>query len=260
MRASTFVLPPTFGMLAALSLPAQAAPVIFFGENTAACTTPGDRDTCSVVGAPLTANASFLSQLVGVGTETFEGFANGTGLGAAVPIAFTGSTGNITATIGANSSGFVSTGVGFGGFGDTEGFGRWNTSPVPGTAWYLSFNPFTITFDTPISAFGFFGTDVGDAAGSLTLTLTAEGGATTDLVVAHSTPAPNGSLLFWGFVDPTVAYTSIAFDNSSGGFDGFGFDGMTIGDREQVRLVPEPGALALLGLGLACLALRRKRT
>ena len=258
MRTSAFV-PSTFAILAAMALPAQAAPVVFFGESTTACTTPGDRSTCSVAGAPLTANASFLAQLEGVGTETFEGFANGTGLGAALPIAFAGSTGSITATIGANSEGFVSTGVGFGGFGDTANFGRWNTSPVPGGAWYLSFNPFTITFDTPISAFGFFGTDVGDADGSLTLTLTAEGGATTDLVVGHSTPAPNGSLLFWGFIDATTAYTSIAFDNSAAGFDGFGFDGMTIGDREQVRLVPEPGALALLGLGLACLALRRKR-
>ena len=67
-----------------------------------------------------------------------------------------------------------------------------------------------------------------------------------------------GSLLFWGFIDTTTAYTKIAFGNTNAGTDFFGFDDMTIGDRQQIR-VPEPASLALVGLSLLALTATRRR-
>ena len=238
---------------------AQAAPTVYFGENQAACATPGVRATCVVSGNPLTARTTFLGQLSGgVGTEIFEGFANDAGQNAALPILFAGSTGNITASITSPGNSSVSNGTSTASYTDTENFGRWNTAPGGGTNWYVAFDSFTINFDVAISAFGFYGTDIGDVGTSMTITLVAEGGAQNLIVVPHTVNGANGSLLFWGFTDTTVKYTSIIFGNT-GGFDGFGFDGMTIGDQGQVTGAPEPGSLALVGLSLAALGMARRR-
>jgi hypothetical protein len=240
----------------------QAAPLTFFGENQAACATPGVRATCAVSGNPLTARNTFQSFLVsGIGVENFESYANGAGSAAGLPITFTGSTGNITATINPSAAGgtFVSDGTTFGGFSDTENFGRWNTTPAGGDSWYLAFNSFSIDFDVAISAFGFYGTDVGDINGQMTITLRSEAGVNTVINVGNTANSPNSTLMFWGFVDPTVKYNRITFGNTAAGFDGFGFDGMTIGDQGQVTGVPEPGSLALVGLSLAALGAARRR-
>ena len=109
----------------------------------------------------------------------------------------------------------------------------------------------TISFSDSISAFGFYGTDIGDFGGQLLLTMT--NGSTVDVTVPNTVDSPDGALLFWGFIDTENSYTSISFSNTSGS-DSFGYDDMTIGTREQIVPVPEPATILLLGIGLIGLA------
>lgn len=214
---------------------AYAAPIIFFGENQ----TPGGL----VSGDPLTAQNDFVSNLSGVGSEGFESYLGGT----ATPLAigFPGSTGNITATL-----------TGSGNVENQMGAGRFNTTPL-GRQWWEVSGTFGIAFDQAISAFGFYGTDIGDFNGQITLALTDINGIVTNLVVPNTVNGNNASLLFYGFIDAANSYTSIAFGNTNAGTDFFGFDDMIIGDSEQVS-IPEPATLGLLGLGLLGLAAARR--
>jgi hypothetical protein len=212
-----------------LSVPASAAPIIFFGEDLGAG--GGAQPNADA------AQADFLSMLSGVSTEDFESIAAGTTDPA---LSFNGSAGTINATL-AGGARVI----------NSPCCGRFATSG----AQLLEADAanFDISFGTDVAAFGFFGTDIGDFGGALTVTID---GVAYD--VGNTLGAAEGSVLFWGIIDTAAPFTTISFSNSDFG-DVFGFDDMTVGDIRQVVPTPEPGALGLLGLGLLGLAARRRR-
>ncbi|WP_379553683.1 PEPxxWA-CTERM sorting domain-containing protein [Qipengyuania sp. DGS5-3] len=222
--------------LATMTSPAHAAATIFFGENQ----NPGG----AVSGDPETARNDFLSNLsAGVNTEDFEGLATGA---PPLPLVFNGGLGPITATL---------TGTG-----NLRGSPTVGTFATSGSQYYDNvFDSFTISFDTAIAAFGFYGTDIGDVNESLEITIDAGLASERMFTVANTVGGNDGSLLFWGITDTANPFTTVSFAQS--GSDRFGFDDLTIGDVSQVTGgVPEPGTWAMMLLGFFGLgaAMRRK--
>ena len=233
--------------LACLSAPAWATPTTFFGEdvgdtvNAQQPTTNADK-----------AHDAFFANLSGVGTETFESYPTGTGL--PLVISF-GTAGSATLEDG-RAGGVIESG--------NDGFGRY---PISGTQFLVEdTGSFSATFSKPVSAFGFYGTDIGDFGGQLTLGLTDVMGVTSTLIVPNTigeNGSTNGGNLYFGFFDTRDTYTSISFDNSTTE-DVFGFDDFSIGSATQVvpiSTAPEPStwALMILGIGGVGAAFRQAR-
>jgi hypothetical protein len=223
---------------------AYAAPATFFGEDV---NTAGDPNSLSAWPNSNAAKNNFLSNLVGVGTETFDSLAVNT-------------TNPLLTFPGAGQaqllgSGYVGTG--------NDGAGRYAISSP--NYYYAGTDNFGVTFSKAIAAFGFYGVDIGDFGGHLTLTLVDTKGVTSILDVPNEVSQNgeiSGSVLYYGFYDTADEYTSITFGNDSGGQDVFAFDDMTVGSIEQVKpvtSVPEPISLSLLGVGFAGLGLLRRR-
>lgn len=227
----------------ASALPAVAAPTTFFGEDV---NTGGDPTQVTPTSSTAARNL-FFTNLVGVGTETFESIANGSGTPLAIDFGAAG-----TATI--NGSGNVAAG--------NDGNGRY---AVSGNQYYLAgTGDFTIDFSAPIAALGFYGIDVGDFGGHLTLTLTDAASNLTTVTVPNtvgSGGSTSGSVLYFGFYDTGDTYISVSFNNDSGGADLFAFDDFSIGSTTEVVPVPapEPLSIAVLGAGLLGLSFCRRR-
>lgn len=213
-------------LLALMTEAASAAPLTFLGQDTGL----GEGTRLPSHPNADAARASFLSSLVGVGTEDLESFANGTGAPLLVDFGAAG-----TATL--NGSGEISN-VPAG----TNGVGRY---PISGNQYWEGTNAFSITFSAPQAAFGFYGIDIGDFSGQVTLTLT--NGGVEVVNIGNATNVPGGGVLYYGIiVDAGSEFTSVAFGNTASGTDFFGFDDFTIGTREQViEPVPEPSTMAL---------------
>lgn len=210
--------------------------------------------TQSVVGTDSQATRNdFLSSLIGVGNEDFDSFVVGT---TNPTLSFPGSSGALSAQLSGDSCVDNNPGDGCG---NTDNPGRWATS---GNQFWetTSGGNFEIDFSTAISAFGFYGTDIGDANNRLLITLTDTLNNETSFEVQHSIGFGNtaNSLLFWGFIDSADTYTNIAFSNTGAGGDVFGFDDMVIGDQDQLA-VSEPTTIMLMGFGIAFVGYRQVR-
>ena len=202
------------------------------------------------------AETAFLAQLLGVGTETFEGSAPGT----TTPLILTfPGAGLATLTQGDGTILSVAAGT-------TNGLGRYGVSPtnfldVDADA-NLNNNNLRITFADPIAAFGFYGIDIGDFLGTLEI-VTDNPALGTLAVPTVSQELAEGSVLFWGLITTPAEgpITQLMFKTNPGEGDVFGFDNMTIGSREQVDPDPSPAPapLAIAGLPIAFGSLRKLR-
>lgn len=194
--------------------------IVYEAEDTA----PGG----VVTSGPSAARSEFMARLSIVsdsesfdGTFEFEGdtypFEDAltmTGIGVVVN--------GVTATF---SDGVISSGT---------GSGRFNTTS--GGAFYVQLGGeamLSLTFDSPIAAFGAYLTDVGDFVGQVSATLHKTGGGTVDIDLTHTVNGPNASLMFWGFVDDVDTYDSIDIVSSSAA-EAIGLDDMVIATAAQL--------------------------
>lgn len=231
---------------------AHAVPIVFFGQ-----------DLNTVEAQRLTAHpnsdaarTAFLANLIGVGTETFEATPNLTL--APLPLTFPGAG---TATL--TGDGIVLDLDALGLSAPLTLAGRY---PISGMKHWDAGDVFSVGFSSPVAAFGFYGSDIGDFGGQVTLTL--KGAADVVLTVPSVINGVGGSVLYFGVIDTENPFTSLTFGNTAVGFDSFGFDDMTIGSLAQVVTsppppqsvpeIPEPSTGLLMATGVAGLRMLQR--
>ena len=223
--------------------------------------------------AAATAEANFLSILKYSTTETFEG--NGANLntvsanyaGADQQLNFEDHSDSYITSVGSFTLDTAGQDTGVGTYIEdlmiesdttTGEHGRQSLSTYQNDFWLDSNDAEQVTWDiftnpaTAFDAIGFYLADAEDQGAVLTLDL--DNGTTQTIDIP--TTGLNQNLLYITLTfDPAVLSASIVFNNSND-HDGWGIDDVTIGKVQ----VPEPGSLALLGLGILGLGVARRKT
>jgi hypothetical protein len=153
----------------------------------------------------------------------------------------------------------------------TVGNGAFAEFPISGTKHITSVTLqnttfWTMTFNQPLRAFGFYATDPSDWAGSapgtippLQVLLTGSGGSTSYELTPGRDPATinNASVVFFGIVDAAAPFTQVTLIHPAHALtqDAVGIDNL------MAVAVPEADTymLMLAGLGVVAAAARRKR-
>lgn len=221
---------------ALVSLPATAAPQIFFGEDAGL----GEFVALSERPNADQARNDFVAALAGnlTATENFESYTPSTTFMPGILAVSFGALG--TANL---DEGFVT---------NEPAAGRYAISGQQ--FWEASINFFTLSFSSAVTGFGFYGVDIGDFLGQMTITLSTG----NQFLVDHTLEAAGGSVLYWGILDADSPFTSVTFGNTRAGTDWFAFDDFTIAVA-SANPVPEPAILGLLGIGFVALRLGTSR-
>ncbi len=194
------------------------------------------------------ARAAFLANTTGVGTESFESFAEGTQL----PIQFMLGADIVTLS-GPREVQYIPSG--------TNGVGRY---PSDGDK-YVETNTdgdLTLTFSAPQALVGFYAIDIGDFDGQLIVDLFNGATPVDSFTVPNTVNAPGGGALYFGLIgDASSVFTSVKFRNTGGIGEYFALDQVSAGRICQVApAIPLPaGVWAGAGMLGAMGAIRRIR-
>ncbi len=195
---------------------------------------PGGADPNSTAAA-----LSFTTAAAGLGSVqllTLEGLSTGNFTTSALGLGVTATQVGAFGTASISSGGTVTAGY------NTTSGGANFLAFVPGTSLLQTTQGYTLSFATPIQAFGAYFTGVGSASGTLQLSFT--NGTTTTLNVQGS--GPNGGVSYFGFTEAgaSISSVSLLFNTQRSINDSFGLD-----DISFVSAVPEPDTfLPLAGL------------
>lgn len=157
--------------------------------------------------------------------------------------------------------------------GTTNGVGRYGASGVSYWEANATGGNFIISFSQSISALGFYGIDLGDFGGQLTLNLTTGGIKVVQVPnTAGIDGSTGGSVLYVGLIAQTTdeLFNSVSFNLiGTSSPDLFALDNLTIGrpikqptspPTEPPVTVPEPtSVMGILALGLWGIRSRQKR-
>jgi PEP-CTERM motif len=245
MALKTKVTSVALALVAAFAAGQAHAYTAFFGEDI------NNSSQVALTSTPLStaAEGDFTAGLVNTRVEGFENQA--AGATAPLGLTFPGANGSLTATLEGGNGVVTSLADGA----RTDGQGRYSVpSPTSRNFWFVSVDTagsFTVNFNQDVGAFGFYGIDIGDAGGAVSLefldatgkavTMTdVTGAATTRVGVGNSVEGVDGSVLFFGLLasNSSELFRSVRFYLTPGATgnlaDGFAFDNFTVADSCQI--------------------------